>query len=102
MSDIEAPTTALQDRHYLCLSIPEYKTFAEALANNCFLNRNAQACSISKAKTKKLKNLRANIRKHPFLMQSLIWKEQLRLIEVEIKRRQHERLTFEKVKHEKQ
>ena len=90
MSDTEAPTTALKDRHYLCLTIPEYKAFAEALANNCFLNRDAQACSIPKAKTKKLKNIRAKIRKHQYLMKSLIWKEQLRRIEIELTKRRKE------------
>jgi len=86
----EIPKTALEDRHYLCLSISEYKAFAEALANNCFLNRDAQPCSIRKARTKKLKNIRANIRKHKFLMNSLIWKEQLRRIEMELVKRQKE------------
>lgn len=88
MSNTEpAPTTALEDRHYLNLSIPEYRDFAEALAKNCFLDRQANACSITKAKTKKLKNIRATIRKHPFLMNSLIWKEQLRRIDIELSKR---------------
>lgn len=87
MSDTDAPTTALEDRHYLCLTIPEYKAFAEALSKNCFLNREAQACSITKAKTKKLKNIRANIRKHGYLMKSLIWTEQLRRVEQELAKR---------------
>ena len=90
MSDTEAPTSALEDRHYLGLSISEYKAFAEALANNCFLNREAQPCSIPKAKTRKLKNIRANIRKHDYLMKSLIWKEQLRRIELELSKRRKE------------
>jgi len=90
MSGTDAPTTALEDRHYLNLSIPEYKAFAEALADNCFLNRDAQPCPIPKAKTKKLKNIRANIRKHQFLMDSLIWREQLRRIEMELSKRRKE------------
>ena len=89
MSDTDAPTTALEDRHYLCLTIPEYRNFAEAVGNNCFLNRDAQHVSIKRAKTKKLKNVRATIKKSDYLMKSLIWIEQLRLIELEIRRRQH-------------
>lgn len=84
----EAPLTAVQDRHYLCLEIEEYRQFAEAVSTFCYLNRDAQLCKLKNAKTKKLKNLRYGIRKSPYLMKSLIWKEQLRLIEAElIKRR---------------
>ncbi len=84
-----APTTAVQDRHYLCLSIPEYRTFAEAVGTFCYLNQDGQLCKLKNAKIKKLKNLRTTIRKSDYLMKSLIWKEQLRLIEAEIRRRQH-------------
>lgn len=91
MDDVisEAPTTARQDRHYLCMSIPEYQKFAEAVSNHCYINKEGQLCKLKNAKTKKLKNLRYTIRKSPYLIESLIWREQLRLIELELgKRRQ--------------
>jgi hypothetical protein len=83
----DAPTSALEDRHYLCLTIPEYKAFAEALANNCFLDGDAKPHPITKATTKKLKNLRSTILKEEYLMKSLIWNEQVRLIERELHKR---------------
>lgn len=88
MSDIEAPQTAVQDRHYLCLSIEEYRTFAQAVSTQSYLNRDGQICKLRHAKLKKLKNLRYTIKKSPYLLKSMIWKEQLRLIEIEINRRQ--------------
>lgn len=81
---LEPPTTAQQDRRYLQMSIPEYKKFAEAVANKSYLNRVGDVCMLKNAKTKKLKNIRTIIRKSSFLMQSMIWKEQLRLIEQEL------------------
>lgn len=83
----EAPTTAVQDRHYLCLTIAEYKSFAEALSNHCYLNKDGAHCKLKNAKTKKLKNLRYTIKKSPYLLKSLIWKEQLRMIEAELAKR---------------
>lgn len=88
MSDIEPPLTAIQDRHYLKMSIPEYKKFAEAVSSFCYINREGNLCKLRNAKTKKLKNLRHGIRKSDFLMKSLIWKEQLRLLEMELNKRQ--------------
>lgn len=87
MSNTEPPKTAVQDRHYLCLTIPEYQNFAKAVSTQCYLNRDGHLCKLKNAKTKKLKNLRYGIKRSPYLMQSLIWKEQLRLIEVEIAKR---------------
>lgn len=87
MSNTDVPTTAQEDRRYLCMDIPEYKHFAECLSQNGYLNREAQICLLKNAKTKKLKNLRANIRKSDYLMKSLIWTEQLRLIQLEINKR---------------
>jgi len=85
MTDV--PQTAVQDRHYLCLEIAEYRNFAEALSNHCYLNREGQHCKLKNAKTKKLKNLRYGILKSDYLLKSLIWKEQLRLIEAELQKR---------------
>lgn len=87
MSSTDAPTTAVQDRNYLCLSIGEYKVFAEAVSTQCYLNRDGNLCKLKNAKTKKLKNLRYTIKKSPYLMKSMIWKEQLRLIEAELTKR---------------
>lgn len=87
--DPDQPTTAVQDRHYLCLTIAEYQTFAEAVSTFCYLNRDGQLCKLRKASTKKLKNLKYGIKKSPYLMKSLIWKEQLRLLENELNKRQH-------------
>lgn len=91
MSDTDAPTTAQEDRHYLCMDITEYKLFAEYLSQNGYLNREAQICLLKRAKTKKLKNLRAEIRKSEYLMKSLIWTEQLRLIQLELSKRRNGR-----------
>lgn len=87
MSDIDAPVTAQQDRQYLCMDIAEYQHFAKCLSQNGYLNRQSQICLLKNAKTKKLKNIRANIRKSDYLMKSLIWTEQMRLIQLEIKKR---------------
>lgn len=78
------PTTAQEDRQYLQMTISEYQNFAHAVANKCYLNRLGDACMLKNAKTKKLKNIKTIIRRSPFLMQSMIWKEQLRLIEQEL------------------
>jgi hypothetical protein len=88
VSNTEAPTTVREDRHYICLTIPEYNNFAEAIATGCYLDRDGNHCKISKAKLKKLKNIRYTIMKSPYLLKSLIWKEQLRLIEQELRKRQ--------------
>jgi len=85
---MEAPTTAVQDRKYLNMSIEEYRTFAEGVSSFCYINKQGQLCKLRKAKLKKLKNLRYEIKKSEILQNSLIWKEQLRLLEVEIQRRQ--------------
>jgi hypothetical protein len=58
---------------------------------NGYLNREAQICLLKNAKTKKLKNLRANIRKSNYLMKSLIWTEQYRLIQLELNKRRNGR-----------
>ncbi|CBX87944.1 hypothetical protein [Roseovarius Plymouth podovirus 1] len=71
------------------MEIREYRQFAEALMSNCYLNREAQPCKLKNAKTKKLKNLRSGIRKSPYLLKSIIWKEQLRQIEQELAKRIH-------------
>lgn len=86
-NDQPAPTTAKEDRHYLCLEIGEYRNFAEAVSTQCYLNRDGQLCKLRNAKTKKLKNLRHGILKSPYLLKSMIWKEQLRLIEAELTKR---------------
>ena len=80
----EAPKTAQGDRRYLQMDIPEYQKFANAVASKCYLNRVGDLCQLKNAKTKKLKNIRTVIKRSPFLMQSMIWKEQLRLIEQEL------------------
>lgn len=91
MFDIDPPTTAQEDRQYLSMEISEYKHFAECLSKNGYLNRQADICLLKNTKTKKLKNLRSNIRKSDYLMRSLIWKEQLRLIQLELNKRRHRR-----------
>lgn len=86
--DVPAPTTAVEDRHYLQMSIPEYQNFAQAVGTKCFLSRDGQHCKLKNATNKKLKNIRYGIRKSDYLMKSLIWKEQLRIIDFELNRRQ--------------
>lgn len=85
--DIKEPKNTTEDRHYLCLEVSEYRDFSECIQANCYLNPQGQWCKIRKAKTKKLKNLRYNIKRTPYLMASLIWQAQLRIIENELSRR---------------
>ncbi|WHM52924.1 hypothetical protein [Sulfitobacter phage vB_SupP_AX] len=84
---ITAPTTTQQDRQYLGMTVPEYQNFSECIQRNSYLNRDGNQCKLKNAKTKKLKNIRHTIRKSPFLMASLIWQAQLRIIEAEITKR---------------
>ncbi|ANJ20822.1 hypothetical protein RDp07_gp11 [Roseobacter phage RD-1410Ws-07] len=85
--EIVPPTTVQQDRHYLCMTVAEYQDFSECIQTSCYLNKQGQHCKLKNAKTKKLKNLRYSIRKAPYLMASLIWQAQLRIIENEISKR---------------
>ena len=85
----QAPTNTQQDRRYLCLTKTEYDHFAEAIQTGCYLNKQANLVKLKNTKTKKLKNLRYSIRKYPYIMQSMIWQAQLRIIEIEIRKRQH-------------
>ena len=85
--NINRPTTVITDRRYLRLNTQEYRQFAKALSANCYLNKKKHFCKLKKAKTKKLQNLRYGIKKSTYLLKSLIWKEQLRLIEVELNKR---------------
>lgn len=84
---MEAPQSTAQDRQYLKMEISEYRAFADCLSTQSFIKRDGQICKLKTAKLKKLKNLRYTIKKNEFLMKSLIWREQLRLIEVEISKR---------------
>lgn len=85
----QAPTNTQQDRHYLCLTKTEYDHFAEAIQTGCYLDKQANMVKLKNAKTKKLKNIRHSIRKSSYIMQSMIWQAQLRIIETEIRKRQH-------------
>ena len=85
----QAPTNTLEDRHYLRLFKKEYDHFAEAIQTGCYLDKRENMVKLKNTKTKKLKNLRSSIRKSTYLMQSMIWQAQLRIIETEIRRRQH-------------
>lgn len=92
MSDIprtnaSAPKTAVEDRYYLGLTIPEYQNFAQAVGNKCFLDKEGNHCKLKNATTKKLKNIRYGINKSQYLLKSLIWKEQLRIVEFELQKR---------------
>lgn len=88
LMDQPAPTSTKEDREFLGLTIAEYQKFCEAVQTQCFLNREGNLCKLKNAKTKKLKNLRYKIIKSEHLMKSMIWREQLRLIEIEIAKRQ--------------
>ena len=90
MSEPEAPTTAVQDRNYLGLDIPEYRKFAEAVSTQCFINRDGQPCKLKNAKLKKLKNIRYTIKKSSLHTKSLIWTDQRRRRDAEIQKRQHQ------------
>lgn len=81
--------TALDDRKALKWTIPYYKRMAEAVSQNCFLDKEENFCKISKAKKKKLKNLRYQILKDPVKSQSPIHLEIVRRCTVQI--RKHER-----------
>lgn len=81
------PVTSQEDRAYLGLSISDYKHFVRAIENKCFLNKQKDLVFINSAKTKHLRNREFSIRKNPFLMKSLIWREQLRLIRKELRKR---------------
>jgi len=87
---ITPPNNTNEDRHYLCLTPSEYRDFSECIQAGCYLNREGQWCRLRKAKTKKLKNLRYKINRSPYLMASLIWQAQLRIIEGELSRRRAE------------
>lgn len=87
MTNTDAPTTAREDRQYLGMDVSEYKHFAECLSQQGYLNKQAQICLMRNTKTKKLKNIRAGIRKSEYLLKSLIWQEQLRIINQELKKR---------------
>jgi len=88
MSDADPITNTKADSQHLCLTIDEYRNFAEAVNTQCYLNRDGQLCKLKNAKTKKLKNLRYTIRKSEYLLRSMIWQAQLHFIEMEIKKRQ--------------
>lgn len=85
----DLPQNALQDRKYLGWEIHDYHDMAKALGDNCYHNKEGQHCSIPKAKLKKLRDLKWVISKNPKLANSLIFKEQLRLIEFELQKRKH-------------
>lgn len=83
------PVTALEDRKYLGWDIPKYRGMAEAIRDNCFLNKQGNKCNISKAKLKKLKNVRYSIVKDPKTSKSLIFKALVTRIDHELSKRQH-------------
>jgi len=86
--DSSVPTSAMEDRHYLCLTIPEYQNFSEAVNTNCFLDRHGNHVKIKKAKIKKLKNIRHSIKKTPYFMKSMIWRALLERLNEEIDNRE--------------
>lgn len=85
--EIKPPKTAREDRNFLCLTITEYQDFSECIQRGCYLNKDGNHCKLKNAKTKKLKNLRYNIKRSKYLMASLIWQAQLAIIEREITKR---------------
>lgn len=85
--EIKPPKTAREDRHFLCLTVTEYQDFSECIQRGCYLNKDGNHCKLKNAKTKKLKNLRYNIKRSKYLMASLIWQAQLAIIEREITKR---------------
>jgi hypothetical protein len=85
---VDKPMTAREDREALGYSVPHYKLMAEGLANQCWLNKHNQLIPIKKMKLKKLKNLRHQIRKHPVKSKSIIHKELVRQINIQIGRKE--------------
>jgi len=78
---------AIDDRKHLGWDITKYNAIAEMLNENCFQNKQGDWCSIKKAKTKKLKNIRALIKKDAHLSASLIMREYIRRLDYEIRKR---------------
>ena len=78
---------AVEDRQYLGWSQFKYREFAEALGNNCFVNKQGDHVSIKKCKTKKLKNVRAEVRRSTDWEKSMIIKELYRRLDFEILKR---------------
>ncbi len=78
----------IKDRQALGLSISKYRDMAEGLANNCYLNKTGDSVKISKAKSKKLKNMRQNILKDPVKSQSLIYMELVRRLNIQISKKE--------------
>lgn len=83
----EVVRNAVEDRQYLGWSQQKYREFAEALGNNCFVNKHGDHVSIKKCKTKKLKNVRAEVRRSTDWKKSMIIKELHRRLDFEIKKR---------------
>ena len=61
-----APTSTAQDRQYLCMDIFEYQRHAEALSQSGVLNKEGNIEKFKHMKTKRLKNLRAVMKKNKF------------------------------------
>lgn len=86
--EAKAPTSAREDRLYLKMDIPDYRDLCEAVMKDCYRDKKKQHCSLKGAKLKKLKDLRFLLTKNPKLACSMIYKELIRRIEVEINKRQ--------------
>lgn len=80
-------SSAYEDRKLLEWDITKYNAMAEMLASNSYQNKQGDWCSIPKAKTKKLKNIRANLLNHPHQEDSMILREYLRRLNHEIRKR---------------
>lgn len=80
-------TNCREDRELLGWDIRKYELMAQMLSENCFQNKQGDWCKIPKAKTKKLKNLRAMLRKNKVYAYSMIMKEYARRLDHEIQKR---------------
>lgn len=80
-------TNCGEDRKLLGWDIRKYDLMAQMLSENCYQNKHGDWCKISNAKTKKLKNLRAMLRKDKTYGHSMIMKEYARRLDQEIQKR---------------
>lgn len=88
MEEMEkVPTNTMQDRLYLNLTKREYDNFADCIQQGCYMNKFGSFVKLKNCKTKKLKNMVYKIKKNSLLLQSMIWKAQLQVIERELQRR---------------
>ena len=78
---------AATERRSLGLTFPEYCKMWENLSQGRYTNNKGNACIIKKAKTSKLFRVRSSIIQNSMKMDTTVYKETLRQVNLELKRR---------------